>query len=65
MSVELIKKQNEQIEMLKELVKHKDNMIAIYKEHVEVVQQQFDNAIKLLDESIEINKQLSEKTTTD
>jgi len=65
MSAELIKAQREQIEMLKELIEHKDNMIAIYKEHVEVVQQQFDNAIKILDESIKINKQLSEKTTTD
>ena len=64
MSVELIKKQNETIEILKELIAHKDNMIAIYKEHAEVLQQQFDNAIKILDESIKINKQLSEKTVT-
>lgn len=65
MSVEIIKTLNEQIAMLKELVEHKDNMIKMYKEHAKVVQQQFDNAIKMLDESIEINKQLSEKTVTD
>ena len=65
MSAELIKTLNEQIAMLKELVEHKDNMIKMYKEHAKVVQQQFDNAIKMLDESIEINKQLSEKTVTD
>jgi len=65
MSVELIKTLNEQIAMLKELVEYKDELISVYKEHLKLRQQQFDNAIKMLDESIEINKQLSEKTVTD
>ncbi len=64
MSAELIKNQSEQIGLLKELLSHKDDMISIYKEHLKQQQQQFDSVIKMLDESIELNKKLSEKTTT-
>ncbi len=64
MSAELIKNQSEQIGLLKELLSHKDDIISIYKEHLKQQQQQFDSAMKMLDESIELNKKLSEKTTT-
>jgi hypothetical protein len=64
MSAELIKNQSEQIGLLKELLSHKDDIISIYKEHLKQQQQQFDSAIKMLDEAIELNKKLSEKTTT-
>jgi len=64
MSAELIKNQSEQIGLLKELLSHKDDIISIYKEHLKQQQQQFDSEIKMLDESIELNKKLSEKTTT-
>ncbi len=63
MSAELIKNQSEQIGLLKELLSHKDDIISIYKEHLKQQQQQFDSAIKMLDEAIELNKKLSEKTT--
>ena len=58
---EIIKTQNEEIELLKERVKTEQELTQIYKEINTEMKQQIEKLFKLLDEAIEINKQLTKK----
>lgn len=58
---EIIKTQNEQIELLKERVKTEQELTQVYKENTIELKQQIEKLFKLLEESIEINKQLNRK----
>ena len=57
MEEELIKQQLE-IDMLKEQVEYKAELVEMYKSHCEVLKQQFDKAMELLDEAVLLGKQL-------
>lgn len=58
---EIIKTQNEEIELLKERVKTEQELTQVYKEINTEMKQQIKKLFKLLDEAIEINKQLTKK----
>lgn len=58
---EIIKNQNKQIELLKERVKTEQELTQVYKENTIELKQQIEKLFKLLEESIEINKQLNRK----
>lgn len=58
---EIIKNQNKQIELLKERVKKEQELTQVYKENTIELKQQIEKLFKLLEESIEINKQLNRK----
>ena len=58
---EIIKTQNEQIELLKERVKAEQELTQVYKESNIELKQQIEKLFKLLEESIDINKQLNRK----
>jgi flagellar hook-associated protein FlgK len=58
---EIIKTQNEEIELLKERVKTEQELTQVYKEINTEMKQQIEKLFKLLDEAIEINKQLTKK----
>lgn len=58
---EIIKNQNEQIELLKERVKTEQELTQVYRESNIELKQQIEKLFKLLEESIEINKQLNRK----